>query len=380
MTSGSQGRRKRAVILENFGGPRSAEEVEDFLYHLFADPDVIHLPFGGAFQRWVARRISHDRAPTVIPDYEHIGGGSPLVETTYAQAKALERALVERLPDEQRPSIHVGFRYTPPFIDEAVEEALETGAEHLVALPLFPQYSYTTTGSAHNAVAEALVRRGRERIPMAYVPAFYDHPGYVEAVVERVREGLAEAPDPDDVHVLFSAHGIPSRYLREGDPYPRQVQECVRRFVEALGGDRPWTLAWQSRVGPVRWLEPATDVELQRLAAAGTKSVLVVPVSFVGDHIETLYEIGVQYRELAESEGIEWFGVARGIDVHPGFIRCLADQVIDGFAGRFDGICYRCLVPREREHLRRADCLDCKVRHPFYERVWRTAQDLNEGR
>lgn len=367
-----------AVILENFGGPETAAEVEGFLYHLFADPDVIQLPFGPRFQKRLARRTSTRRAPIVAKDYEAIGG-SPLKAMTYAQRDAISAALRERLGDEA-PPLYVGMSYTPPFLDEAVGRALDDGADRLVALPLFPHYSFTTTGSVHNRVAESLVRRGARKVPVSYVPGFFDHPGWVAAVTDRIREALANFPEDlrPRIHLVFSAHGLPARYVRKGDPYMRQVQESVRSLVRALDWPGPWTLAWQSRVGPLKWLDPPTDETLLDLARRGTP-ILVAPVSFVGDHIETLWEIDRLYRGKAEAAGAPFFAMARGLDLHPAFIDGLADLVVRALGGAFDALCFRCLLPRDRRLLGTAACLDCHTRRPFYDRLWRTEQDLARG-
>lgn len=368
-----------AVILQNFGGPETEADVEPFLFALFNDPDVIHLPFGPGFQRWFAGRVSRERAPAVAPEYATMGG-SPLTATTMTQADALRAELSRRLPEAERPSVHVGMRYTAPFIDEAIQAALDAGAERLIALPLFPQYSLTTTGSVHNAVAQSLDRRGKRRLPVSYVPAFYRHAGYRRSVAERIEEALADAPERASVHILFSAHGLPARYVRKGDPYQRQVQDCVQLIVDDMGWRGRWSLSWQSRVGPLKWLDPSTEREIERLAGAqDTDQLLVVPISFVGDHIETLYEIGHTYRAIAMERGARWFGVSKGLDDHPAFIGCLADLVEQALVGELEGVCYRCLLPRERQHLGRANCLDCKAKRPLYDRVWRTNQDLERG-
>ncbi len=371
---------RTAIIVENFGGPQSAEEVEPFLFNLFNDPDVIHLPFGPAFQAWLARRVSKKRAPAVIPEYARMGGGSPLVPVTMQQAAALEAELKTRQPADAVPPIYVGMRYTAPFIADAVKRALDDGAQRLVALPLFPHYSLTTTGSVHNAVAQALEALGRREVPVSYVPAFFDHPGWVEAVVARIGEALAGPDAPARPALLFSAHGLPSRYVRKGDPYMGQVQESVRLIVDRLGWTGRWGLGWQSRVGPLKWLDPSTDLAIERLLREeGEREILVVPIAFVGDHIETLVEIGHTYREQALAQGASWFEVTRGLDTHPAFIACLADLVARAQAGAYDRLCFRCLLPRERQHLGRAQCLDCKIKRPYYDRVWRTRQDLERG-
>jgi len=376
-----------AVLVSNMGGPRSPEEVEPFLYRLFADPDVIHLPLGGAFQRFVARRISRGRAPKVLPEYARMEGGSPLVSTTRAQARALAGVLQARM-GPTAPTVHTAFSYSPPYLDQGVAEALAAGAKRIVSLPLYPHYSGTTSGSVHNDVSDAL-RAAAPQVPMTPAPPFYDHPGYVQAVCERIWQGLNALTSeagvaPDDAFVLFSAHGLPARYVRQGDPYQRQIQESVRLIVGRLaahvaptpGIPRPWRgrwgLSYQSRVGPVRWLGPATEEEVQRLPRAeGVRHLLVVPIAFVGDHLETLVELGHTYAALARTAGVESFRVTRGLDDHPALIEALADVVQGALAGAHERLCFRCLVPREAAHFARAKCPDCRVRRPRFERHWR---------
>lgn len=393
---------RAAVLVSNMGGPRSPEEVEPFLYRLFADPDLIHLPLqprGGAFQRFVARRISRGRAPKVMPEYARMEGGSPLVSTTEAQAHALAGVLQARM-GEAAPTVHAAFSYSPPYLDEGVAEALAAGATRLVSLPLYPHYSGTTTGSVHNDVSDVL-QATAPGVLMTPAPPFYDHAGYIEAVCDRIWEALGDpeaSAAPDDVFLLFSAHGLPARYVRQGDPYQRQIQESVRLIVHRLahpgaGGASPagtmadptlgtsasrppwrgrWGLSYQSRVGPVRWLGPATEDEVQRLPREDSaRHLVVVPIAFVGDHLETLVELGHTYAALARAAGAESFRVTRGLDDHPALIHALADVAQRALGGGHDRLCFRCLVPREAAHFQTPRCADCKVKRPRFERRWR---------
>lgn len=348
------------LVVLNFGGPRSAEEVEPFLFELFNDPDVIRLPFGGpALQERFARLISRRRAPLVAPSYAKIGF-SPIIPTTLRQVEALRLALAGR---GLTPRIHVIMRYTEPFAEGVVEAIAKDPPERLVALALYPHYSGTTTGSSMGDLSAALEARGLGRLPVHYIPAFYDHPRYLAALHARIEEARVHVADPTRAHLLFSAHGLPSSYFIAGDPYPTQVQETVRLVMRTLDWPGTHALSFQSRVGPVRWLAPSTDQEIRRAIAAGAKEILVVPVAFVSDHIETLHEIDVELAEVAERRGAHLHR-APALDTHPDFVECLADVTARAFADdSYGGLgahrCVRCLLPKPHEHRMRVKCMDC---------------------
>lgn len=356
---------KTGIVLLNFGGPRDAGEVEGFLYNLFADRDVIRLPVGRVIQERIARRVSKRRAPEVIHQYEAIGGGSPLVPMTFEQADALRTELARRL-GTAAPPLFVGMRYTPPFTREAVRELREQGIDRIVAIALYPHYSIATTGSSFNDLARCLAAAGMADVPVSYIPGWFDDARYLAALAGRIREGLERLAAGADAHILFSAHGLPSSYIRDGDPYQAQIQATVRSVLRTLDWRGSSSLCYQSRVGPVRWLSPSTEFELRRLGRAGTQALLVVPVSFVGDHIETLFEIGVTYRALALEEGITRFEVAPALDTHPELIGCLADRIERALQQPDERVCVRCLLPREEEHHYARRCPDCHFRKPLF--------------
>ena len=357
---------KTALFVINFGGPQHAGEVEPFLYELFRDNDVIPLPGGPWVQDLFARQVSRRRAPKTIAQYEQIGGGSPLVAMTFQQAEALHQAL-ERSGDPV--SLHVGMRYTAPTIEGALEAIRASGAERIVCLALYPHYSFATTGSSYNAVARALERLDMLDRPIHFVPAWHDDPAYLEAMADRIREALARVPDCVTPHLLFTAHGLPVSFIQRGDPYQAQVQQTVRDVIKELGWTGAHSLAYQSRVGPVRWLSPATDAELERLGAAGCEAVVVVPVSFVGDHIETLFELDLEYGHVAHEAGIRHYIRVGALDTHPRFIDCLADQVRKALASARARACVRCLLPKDDSHHQLRTCPDCKFQKPDYMRL-----------
>ncbi|HEY9724254.1 MAG TPA: ferrochelatase [Oscillatoriaceae cyanobacterium] len=353
---------KTALLVINFGGPQRAEEVEPFLFELFRDHDVIPLPGGPWIQDAFARRLSRKRAPQTIAQYARIGGGSPLVPMTFLQVEALEARLVEK---GHALEVAVGMRYTGPTIREALAQLKSRGIERLICLALYPHFSFATTGSSYNAVAQALAELDMAGLPVSFIPAWHHDPGYLNAQADRVREALEKVPEGLTPHVLFTAHGLPVSFIERGDPYQAQIQNTVRDLVRKLDWQGPYSLAYQSRVGPARWLSPATDEELERLGHTGTQSVVVVPVSFVGDHIETLYELDIDYRGVAERAGIAHYLRAGALDVHPEFIGALATQVEQAIAARTRP-CVRCLLPKDEAYHAQSRCPDCQFKKPAY--------------
>lgn len=306
---------KNAVILLNMGGPDSLGAVEPFLRNLFGDPAILGLP--GFLRRPLARLIASRRAPKVVEKYREIGGKSPLREITEAQAAALERELGG---PGAGWSVHVAMRYWNPRARAAAAAVRAAGAERLVVLSLYPQFSRATTGSSLADLGDALAAEGLAALPRAVVASWHDAPPYLDALAGAVAEGLRELPEAT---VLFSAHGLPVKLVEQGDPYLGQVQGTVAGVVGRLPGV-PWRLAFQSRTGPVRWLEPSTPDALRALAREGVKDVLVVPVSFVSDHIETLHELDIEYGELARELGLRAFRRCPSLNTRPDFVRALA--------------------------------------------------------
>jgi protoporphyrin/coproporphyrin ferrochelatase len=309
---------KTAVLLLQMGGPDSIEAVEPFLFNLFSDRDIIRI--GPAFlQPLIARFIARRRAPKSEAFYAAIGGRSPIRELTELQARALEGALGPEF------RCFVAMRYWRPTTVEALAAVKREGISRILALSLYPHYSRATTGSSINELQRVLGEAGTG-FDVSYIDRFYNHPLYLEALAMRIREGLAGFPDRLGVHILFSVHSLPQSLIDGGDPYLDHILETVRLVMERFG-DIDYHLAFQSRAGPVKWLEPSTEEMLKRLAAAGCGELLVVPLSFVSDHIETLYEIDIQYAEEARLLGIGHFRRAPALNDAPPFIECLADLV-----------------------------------------------------
>jgi ferrochelatase len=313
---------KLGVVLFQLGGPDSLEAVEPFLYNLFSDPDIIDFPFSRLAREPLARLMASRRARHAAEHYRALGGASPLLENTRRQAEALEAELRRDL--EAR--VVVAMRYWRPFTGEAIAELGRFSPDRLVLLPLYPQYSDTTTGSSLNEWKRRFHPDGW-RPEVRVIRDFHDDPGFIEAVAAHVDEALAAFADPQAVEVVFSAHSIPVAAVERGDPYPRQVERTVELVWRQGGWPNRYELCYQSKVGPSRWLRPMLKETLEKLAARGAQQVLVVPISFVSDHVETLYEIDIEHREIAHRLGIRDFRMMPGLNDSPHFIRALAQLV-----------------------------------------------------
>ncbi len=315
------------VLLLNLGGPEQIEDVRPFLYNLFSDPEIIRLPFPW-MQKPLAWLISSLRSKKSQANYMEIGGGSPLRGITEEQAIALQESLKDKGQDVQ---VYIGMRYWHPFTEEAIARIKRDGVEHLVILPLYPQFSISTSGSSFRLL-EKIWSEDPSVAPKEHtvIPSWYQRPGYLQAMSQLIARELDGFENPDQVHLFFSAHGVPVSYVEEaGDPYQQEIEECTKLIVQALNRPNPYTLAYQSRVGPVEWLQPYTEDAIIELAAEGVNDLLVVPISFVSEHIETLQEIDMEYREVAEQAGIENFQRVPALNTHPVFIEDLANLVLE---------------------------------------------------
>ncbi|MCC5652963.1 ferrochelatase [Nostoc sp. XA013] len=315
------------VLLLNLGGPDKLEDVGPFLYNLFSDPEIIRLPFRW-LQKPLAWFIASRRTRTSQENYKQIGGGSPLRQITEAQGEALKEQLGYL---GQEANIYVGMRYWHPYTEEAIAQITQDKIEHLVILPLYPQFSISTSGSSFRLL-DKLWQEDPKLQPIDYtvIPSWYKEPGYLQAMSELIAQELKQFPNPDEVHIFFSAHGVPKSYVEEaGDPYQQEIEECTALIMQTLNRPNAHTLAYQSRVGPVEWLQPYTEDALKELGAQGVKDLVVVPISFVSEHIETLQEIDIEYREVAEESGIHNFRRVPAPNTHPVFINALAGLVIN---------------------------------------------------
>ena len=312
--------RRVGVVLFQLGGPDSLAAVEPFLYNLFCDPDIIDFPFSRLGRRALARLISKTRAKKASQHYAAIGG-SPIRRFTEQQARALEARLMRDGVDAR---CVVAMRYWHPFTAEAIAQLQDAEVDRVVLLPLYPQYSSTTTGSSLNEWR----RQWTGAVPTSCVAPFYRNPQYIAAVVERIDEALARFPDPTAVPLIFSAHGVPVSVIEKGDPYQRHIEETVSLVMEQGGWSNDHRLCYQSKVGASRWLEPSLRQTLRQVASEKRREVCIVPISFVSDHVETLGEIDHHAREEARLLGIERFEMTRGLNDSPKFIEALAELVL----------------------------------------------------
>ena len=315
--------KKIGVVLFQLGGPDSLEAIEPFLYNLFRDPEIIDFPLAKVARPVLAKLISKGRAKKVRNHYAEIGGRSPIREVTERQAEALEAVLRETLDAR----VFVAMRYWRPFTKEAVEHVYQAGCDELVLLPLYPQYSSTTTGSSINEW-DRLSREAGLDLPTHVVREFHDHGPYLDSVVERIEEGLARFEHRDSVHLVFSAHNVPRSVIDAGDPYKAQIENTVRHVLARGRWLNPHTLCFQSKVGGRKWLHPTLHETNKRLGARGADAMLVVPIAFVSDHVETLSEINIEAREEALAHGVKRFEMTAGLNDHPRFIDALGSLVL----------------------------------------------------
>ncbi len=314
--------RRVGVVLFQLGGPDTLEAVEPFLFNLFCDPDIIDFPFARIGRKPLAKLISTTRAKKVQHHYSTIGGGSPIRRFTEQQARALQLKLNGFGLDAR---CFVAMRYWHPFTSEAIEHLRRAKCDQVVLLPLYPQYSSTTTGSSLNEWR----RLFQDDVPVYCIDNFYSNETYLNALVEKIDEALAGFPDPDKPELIFSAHSVPIAVIEKGDPYQRQVEETVELVMQRGRWNNRYQICYQSKVGASKWLQPSLRSTLRALTAQNVKEACVVPISFVSDHVETLGEIDHQAREQAAALGIERFEMMAGLNDSPTFIAALADLVMN---------------------------------------------------
>jgi ferrochelatase len=334
----------------NLGGPDCPEAVRPFLMNLFTDPAILRVPF---FIRPVlARIIARARTKPATENYAILGGKSPLLELTRGQAEALQTALVERLPGIEAQCF-IAMRYWHPFSQEAVQQVAAWRPDHVVLLPLYPQYSTTTSGSSLTAWREAAAGLGLV-CPTTTLCCWYEAPEFASATAAIIRtaydKARAELDAAVPLRLLFSAHGLPEVIVRKGDPYQFQVERSAAAVVAALGiADLDWSICYQSRATPQQWLEPSTEAAIET-AIEDKVAVLIAPIAFVSDHSETLVELDVEYAEIAREKGIAGYFRVPAQNSDLGFIRALAG-VVAGALQHGPGLC------------RAAGCELCPERH-----------------
>jgi ferrochelatase len=314
------------VVLFQLGGPDSLEAVQPFLYNLFCDPDIIDLPLAFLFRKRLAKYISTKRAPKVQGLYKRIGSKSPILKLTNRQARALERELNKTV----NAKVYVAMRYWHPMTEAVIEQVYKDGIEKLVMLPLYPHFSKTTTGSSMNEWNRVLASQNLNSIPTSLVEHYYDHPLYVQAIVHNINRALKRVKpgERQNVHLVFSAHGTPLKLVKDGDPYSHHIRKTYDAVVAEGRFGLEHHLCFQSKVGPQKWLEPSLDQTIERLAREKVSHMLVIPIAFVSDHIETLSEINLEGKEEAKELGVKYFDIMPALHTSPLFIKALADVVL----------------------------------------------------
>lgn len=319
---------KIGVVLLNLGGPDSLDAVEPFLFNLFNDPEIINFPLSFLFRKRLARLISSRRAPSIQKQYAKIGGKSPIVDLTNKQAEVLEKNLQAKGVDAK---VYVAMRYWRPFTEDVIEQIEKDGIKRIVLLPLYPHFSKATTGSSFKEWERQIANKAHlHGIKTEKVEHYYDFEPYLDSVIERVNQCFERFPKEKhgEVYLLFSAHGTPMKLVREGDPYSGHICETVSAVKTRGGWKNQHTLCFQSKVGPQKWLTPSTPAVIEELAAQGIKNMLVIPIAFVSDHLETLFELGHEYARLAKEKGVEQYEVMEGLNDSELFAEALAKLVL----------------------------------------------------
>jgi ferrochelatase len=310
---------KITVVLFNLGGPDSLEAVQPFLENLFSDPDIFKLPFRKIFARFISKRSTSK----VQKKYELIGGKSPIGYWTELQRKMLEEKLNGK---NINADVFTAMRYWHPFIHDVVKKVEQGNYDKIILLPLYPHFSISTTGSSFN---EWKRHYKSDPSKVIYINSFYKNVKYLEAVNEKIDESLLKFPVGirQNVQLVFSAHGIPKNFIIKGDPYLCEIKNCVHELMKLRNNSNEHCLCFQSKVGFMKWLEPSTNNMIKELASKDKKHLLIIPISFVSDHVETLHELNIQYRHTAEKSGVVNYIVMNGLNDSPLFIDVLKDLV-----------------------------------------------------
>ncbi len=319
------GEEKWGVFFLNMGGPETTDDVRSYLYNIFSDRNIIRLPLSAIMQKPLARFIASRRAPKVIKRYQMIGGGSPLLKWTRLAASGVKRELSKRYPHVE---VFAGMRYTEPFIPDELEAAVDEGCRHLVIVPMYPHYCLATTGTALIEVYQWLEETDAD-MTLSLVRDWYDRPRYIELLRKNIDLAMEEMGEEARPKLIFSAHAIPQKLADSGDPYLEQV----RKTAELAGEGYDYTLTFQSRTGPVHWVGPDTVKTVEMLAHQGNTDMVVVPISFVSDHIETLYEVDIELKEAADNAGVKNFARTASFNDDINFSTFLAGLVEEKMAG-----------------------------------------------
>jgi len=315
------------VMMLNMGGPSTLDEVGPFLSNLFADGEIITL---GPLQNTLGPFIAKRRTPKIQEQYAEIGGGSPIGKWTEIQGQGMVELLDKISPETAPHKAYTGFRYANPLTEEALLKMKADGVKRVVAFSQYPQFSCTTAGSSYNHLWRELRRLDMgDDFTWSVLDRWPQHPGFIQAVAENVREGLKQFPAEvrDEVAILFSAHSIPMKVVNRGDQYTQEVASTVQAVMTELGFSNRYILGWQSKVGFLPWMGPSTSNVIEGYGKQGHRYVMAVPIAFTSDHVETLFEIDIEYAEEAEKAGIEMFKRAPSLNGSKTFQAALADIV-----------------------------------------------------
>lgn len=326
MASNGPENAETGILLLNMGGPDSIEAVKPFLTNIFADSTIIGLPGGKIGQFFLGKLIVNLRLPKVRENYLKIGGRSPILDWTKLQMEGVQELLSYRT--ERSVKVGMAMRYWHPFADEALRKLAVSGVKHVIGLTLYPHFSGATTGSSEADLVAARDRLGLD-LPISFISHWYDDPAFLDlwaGKIEKVLEGMRPEVR-ESVQLVVSAHGLPRKLVDEGDPYMEHVEATMKGVLKRLTDPPPAHLCFQSRSGPVEWIGPQTDEVIRRLASDKHSSLLMWPISFVSDHLETLNEIDVKYRHLAVQLGIREYLMVLSLNDDPAFFAVLADLV-----------------------------------------------------
>ena len=322
------------IVMMNLGGPETLADVGPFLQRLFADRELIKLPMQSFLGDFIAKR----RTPRIRKLYDAIGGGSPIRRWTEAQGRGMCERLDKMSPSTAPHRFYIAFRYTQPFSDDALRAMAADGVARAVVFTQYPQWSCSTTGASINELQRALVRTGlQDRFDWSLIDRWHLHPGFIDSMAQVTRDALEQVPeqDRDDALLLFSAHSLPLSVIDRGDAYPAEVAASMAAVMLRLQLPNPHQLSFQSDVGPVRWLGPSTEIVLKQLGARKQRAVIVVPIAFTSDHIETLSELDIEYGHVAREAGVVHYIRADALNAKPYFLDALADIVAGHLAGDF---------------------------------------------
>ncbi|XP_018100041.1 ferrochelatase, mitochondrial-like isoform X2 [Xenopus laevis] len=319
---------KTGILMLNMGGPETLDDVHDFLLRLFLDKDLMTLPAQSKLAPFIAKR----RKPKIQEQYSKIGGGSPIKKWTDQQGEGMVKLLDKLSPATAPHKCYIGFRYVRPLTEAAIEEMERDGVERAIAFTQYPQFSCSTTGSSLNAIYRYYNAKGvQPKMKWSVIDRWPTHPLLIQCFADHIQKELNMFPADKrgDVVILFSAHSLPMSVVNRGDPYPQEVGATVQKVMDRLGYSNPYRLVWQSKVGPMAWLGPQTDESIKGLCQRGKKNILLVPIAFTSDHIETLYELDIEYAQVLANEcGVENIRRSESLNGNPLFSKALADLVL----------------------------------------------------